>query len=292
MAIPQRSAWCTCSALSLLLCKLLTCIWGGGGGGGAALLTWLREASRCSGKFCCVTLDDDATLFVEFLLFSENRCTIDTAQYATMGLQQSKEPSGEQMPPCSAGQEAFRANNATQSSNCPVPEDVRRPVYNVYNQRIDGSGGASSSAPATEGSPMLDPKNNMPLVPNQQPFPGQRKLLSTARVDSTIPKGGTESTWTYPSPQMFYNGTAFIQCRVPHTHDVGLLAQHHSLLSRLLTAACTTGELQYASVTGPWWHVACGPLCPAPHICLQSMCFFCFFTNSLPCSTHAKGQGG
>jgi cytochrome c heme-lyase len=129
-----------------------------------------------------------------------------------MGLQQSKEPAA-QMPPCSAGQEAFRANNATQASNCPVPEEVRRPVYNVYNQRIDDSGGASSSAPAAEGSPMMDPKNNMPLVPNQQPFPGQRKLLSTARQDSTIPKGGTESTWTYPSPQMFYNGTSFVQCR-------------------------------------------------------------------------------
>ena len=40
--------------------------------------------------------------------------------------------------------------------------------------------------------------------------PGQRKLLSTDRINSNIPKGGTDSTWLYPSPQMFYNGEACI----------------------------------------------------------------------------------
>ena len=58
--------------------------------------------------------------------------------------------------------------------------------YNVYNQRID-------------------PRNNMPLAANQAPFPGQKALLSTERIQSNIPKGGTDSTWVYPSPQMFYN---------------------------------------------------------------------------------------
>ena len=48
----------------------------------------------------------------------------------------------------------------------------------------------------------------MPIEPNQQPFPGQRKYISVDRQDSTIPKGGTESTWVYPSPQMFYNGVS------------------------------------------------------------------------------------
>ncbi|CAN0597567.1 unnamed protein product, partial [Ectocarpus sp. 12 AP-2014] len=64
--------------------------------------------------------------------------------------------------------------------------------YNVYSQRIDSKDG-------------LDPTNNMPANPNQQPAPGQEKPLSTARVPSTIPKGGEETTWTYPSPQMFWN---------------------------------------------------------------------------------------
>jgi cytochrome c heme-lyase len=61
-------------------------------------------------------------------------------------------------------------------------------AYNVYNQP-------------------LDPSNQMPVTPNQLPWPGQHKPLSTERAVSTIPKGGTagRATWVFPSPQMFYN---------------------------------------------------------------------------------------
>ena len=48
----------------------------------------------------------------------------------------------------------------------------------------------------------------MPMEPKQQPFPGQRKYISVEREASTIPKGGVDSTWVYPSPQMFYNGAS------------------------------------------------------------------------------------
>lgn len=90
-------------------------------------------------------------------------------------------------------------------SSCPVPESQRNlGVFNVYNQRVDAQA-AQSGLTMPQGD-VLDPKNNMPLEPNQQPCPGQKKLLSTYRVQSNIPKGGTDSTWSYPSPQMFYNG--------------------------------------------------------------------------------------
>ena len=81
---------------------------------------------------------------------------------------------------------------------CPVKHNNCKQVeYNVYSQPID-------------------PKNNMPTVANQLPSPLQNEKLSTTRVQSTIPKGSTSSeegdssssstsTWTYPSPQMFYN---------------------------------------------------------------------------------------
>jgi cytochrome c heme-lyase len=58
-------------------------------------------------------------------------------------------------------------------------------VYNVYSQEID-------------------PKNMMP-APNQSPAPGQSVPLPVERVKSTIPKGGVDGNWLYPSPQMFYN---------------------------------------------------------------------------------------
>jgi cytochrome c heme-lyase len=76
-------------------------------------------------------------------------------------------------------------------SGCPVPEEARNAyrsskAFNVYSQEIN-------------------PKNNMPYNPNQLPQAGQRRPIDTTRVASTIPKAGTDGTWTYPSPQMFYN---------------------------------------------------------------------------------------
>ena len=52
----------------------------------------------------------------------------------------------------------------------------------------------------------VDSRNNMPVEPNQQPVKGQKQYISTYRLQSNIPKGGSDSTWLYPSPQMFYNG--------------------------------------------------------------------------------------
>lgn len=70
---------------------------------------------------------------------------------------------------------------------CPVVRDGDKPeVYNVYGERID-------------------PTNMMPYNPNQDPNQVQRFPLPQERVQSTIPKGGTEGTWVYPSEQMFFN---------------------------------------------------------------------------------------
>jgi cytochrome c heme-lyase len=60
-----------------------------------------------------------------------------------------------------------------------------RKSYNVYNQEIDVT-------------------NQMPVVPNQLPWPGQQRLLPTERVASSIPKGGG-GQWVFPSQQMFFN---------------------------------------------------------------------------------------
>lgn len=102
---------------------------------------------------------------------------------------------------------------AAAAAECPVPAEFRQQVYrnpavyNVYNQRInDPAAAAGGGSGPLAGQDVLDPSNMMPQEPNQQPCPGQRKLLSTDRMQSNIPKGGTDSTWAYPSPQMFFNG--------------------------------------------------------------------------------------
>jgi cytochrome c heme-lyase len=80
-------------------------------------------------------------------------------------------------------------NSAPQESGCPVKGgSASHQEYNVYSQPIDSS-------------------NKMPKgVKTQLPTSTQQKELSTSRVSSTIPKGGaSKSTWTYPSPQQFYN---------------------------------------------------------------------------------------
>ena len=49
----------------------------------------------------------------------------------------------------------------------------------------------------------IDSTNQMPSSANQLPSTGQSIPLSTERVMSTIPKGGTDNaTWLYPSAQM------------------------------------------------------------------------------------------
>jgi cytochrome c heme-lyase len=81
-----------------------------------------------------------------------------------------------------------------------------------------GGGGEARSVPKSKAdtgtvynvySVPIDPSNKMPAAPQQSPAPGQEKPLSTQRVRSSIPKGGTaDENWLYPSPQMFYNALA------------------------------------------------------------------------------------
>lgn len=95
---------------------------------------------------------------------------------------------------------------ASPSAECPAQFRTAQPVYNVYGQRIDvGTIKQETALDKLAAYSMLDPTNNMPAEPNQQPFPGQRVPLPTDRQPSSIPKGGTQGTWLYPSPQMFYN---------------------------------------------------------------------------------------
>jgi len=115
------------------------------------------------------------------------------------------------------------ANTVQQSSGCPVKNGSSSSSWNML--RRGGNSPSSSEVESTQqqqydvySRPLpMDPTNNMPIVNptnvarNSLPAPGQNVALPTERVVSTIPKvaGGDEkTTWTYPSPQMFYNALA------------------------------------------------------------------------------------
>lgn len=148
-----------------------------------------------------------------------------------MGSTPSKDSESLQLADEQASQRSDESPSTTAPA-CPVAPGRSGPVYNVYSQQIrkpplvkrdvfkllsnplrthptNSVLPSASVCPLPEsvrGTSLLDLRNNMPLQPNQQPAPGQLKPLSTFRLQSTIPKGGTETTWQYPSPQMFYNG--------------------------------------------------------------------------------------
>ncbi|KXZ52772.1 hypothetical protein GPECTOR_8g161 [Gonium pectorale] len=154
-----------------------------------------------------------------------------------MGNRQSSpsSPPSSPNPPAACAAASSGATAAQEPpSSCPVNPKYKNPaVYNVYGQRINDP---SSPAPANplasiQGADMLDPKNNMPLEPNQLPCPGQRKPLSTERVASNIPKGGTESTWLFPSPQMVFNALKRKGKGEDITEDdmEGFIAAHNSM---------------------------------------------------------------
>jgi len=90
-----------------------------------------------------------------------------------------------------SGQEIDRAENES-ADKCPVDhknmtkDEIKKKMYDVYGQEID-------------------PRNRMPVHGNELPSPGQTQRLSVERAQSTIPKSGSDGTWTYPSPQQFFN---------------------------------------------------------------------------------------
>ena len=82
----------------------------------------------------------------------------------------------------------LQAETGGQGGECPIQEMSECPS----NAGVGPDGGE------------VDPRNMMP-PPNQRPAPNQPFPLPIERQKSTIPKAGTEETWTYPSQQMFFN---------------------------------------------------------------------------------------
>ena len=103
-------------------------------------------------------------------------------------------------------------DSSGKSSGCPVKAESRA-SWNILRRGKGGEKQQQQYDVYSRPLPM-DPTNNMP-IPNVQttarnnlPSSQQQNTLPTERVKSSIPKGGTNETWVYPSPQMFYNALA------------------------------------------------------------------------------------
>jgi cytochrome c heme-lyase len=96
-------------------------------------------------------------------------------------------------------------------SACPMHEDSKKStngkVFNVYMQEIDPTNNMPANPNQVRGRqiPQSVSRRLLTLPTSQKPAPGQQEDLPTKRQQSSIPKGGTEGAWLYPSEQMFYN---------------------------------------------------------------------------------------
>ena len=86
----------------------------------------------------------------------------------------------------------------------PLMHDEKRVNYPSECPMHQENQSAPSECPMNKSNDDINPANMMPPA-NQRPASDQPFPLSTERQASTIPKVDEDSTWVYPSPQMFWN---------------------------------------------------------------------------------------
>ena len=86
----------------------------------------------------------------------------------------------------------------------PEPSTGKCPVVHSAAPTT-GGGGKCPVAGGSSATGLLNPLNRMPATPAQHRGEDQDGELSTARVQSTIPKADGD-TWVYPSPLTLHRG--------------------------------------------------------------------------------------
>jgi len=115
------------------------------------------------------------------------------------------------------GKSKEQDEKSSKSTGCPIDHNSQSAKTMIHLATKSGYGSEEKVKPGPKRSSatndLLNPSNQMPSNLSQMPSRGQKYALSTHRCESTIPKGdfkpshqleGTK-TWTYPSPQQFYN---------------------------------------------------------------------------------------
>jgi cytochrome c heme-lyase len=90
------------------------------------------------------------------------------------------------------------------------------------------SSSASAQCPVQHDDSSLNPRNQMPDVPQHAIYQNQAASLSTERIASSIPRDGS-SNWDYPSPQQFYNALVRKGWETPEEHVETMVEIHNFL---------------------------------------------------------------
>ncbi|KAL2417565.1 Holocytochrome-c synthase [Exophiala dermatitidis] len=113
------------------------------------------------------------------------------------------------------------SSTSSTASSCPVKSSSNSPLLNLPSSSSSPSSTsqnpATTSSQASESSQQppsrasltlskLNPLNYMPSLSNARPSDSPQEVsLSLEREKSSIPRGDSDSTWEYPSPQQMYN---------------------------------------------------------------------------------------
>eukprot|EP00128_Syssomonas_multiformis_P005028 Colp12_sorted_trinity150504_noHs@15669 len=135
----------------------------------------------------------------------------------------------------------------TQAPEVPAKDEPKKEYTSC--SYASGMDAIKSSGGCPVNHETLDPKNNMP-PPNQQPHPEQKKRLPTERMQSSIPKGGNdESTWSYPSEQMFFNAMKKKEWN-PEEDDMRAVVAIHNAVNERTWQQILEWESKYKEACG------------------------------------------
>jgi cytochrome c heme-lyase len=112
------------------------------------------------------------------------------------------------------------------------PAPAKCPVDHSTIPKSAPMASATSSTPAQcpvqhDAAP-LNPRNQMPDLPQHAIYQNQVASLSTERITSSIPRD-RGSNWDYPSPQQFYNALVRKGWETPEEHVETMVEIHNFL---------------------------------------------------------------
>jgi cytochrome c heme-lyase len=117
---------------------------------------------------------------------------------------------------------------STAAANVPMSAEARAPAQCPVDHSAMKKKAAAAPAECPVKHDDVNPRNQMPNLPQHSISMNQEASLSTERVSSSIPRD-ERSTWDYPSPQQFYNALVRKGWETPEEHVETMVDIHNFL---------------------------------------------------------------